>query len=133
MTRFILGPDAAMWLAERAAAVSPRHRLLAPTLIRSQVLALLYAEVRRGALTRKEAESRLVYLRELRMRLLGDRAMQQVAWRIADRLGWADTFVAEYLALTQLQGDALVTSDAELKRAAQGIVAFALVEELLVQ
>ncbi len=131
MTRFVLGPDAAMALAARNAEIPPRHRLLAPTLLRSQVLAHLYAEVRTGALTRKEADMRLATLRKLRIRLLGDRSLQQVAWRLAEQLGWGDTFAAEYLALTQLQADALVTADAELMRSAANVVAFASVQDVL--
>ncbi len=131
MTRFVLGPDAALALAGRDAGIPARHRLLAPTLLRSQVLARLYADVRAGALTRKEADVRLATLRRLRIRLLGDRALQQVAWRLAAQLGWGDTFVAEYLALTRLQGDALVTADVDLRRAAAGVVAFASVEDVL--
>lgn len=37
--------------------------------------------------------------------------------------GWADTFDAEYIALTQLHGTALVAGDDALRRAADGIVA----------
>jgi predicted nucleic acid-binding protein len=131
MTRFVLGPDAALTLAARRAEIPSRHRVLAPTLLRSQVLAHLYARVREGALARNEADAQLAHLRRLKIRLLGDRALQQVAWRLAGQLGWADTFVAEYLALTRLQGDALVTEDAELMRAARGVVAFASVRDVL--
>jgi predicted nucleic acid-binding protein len=131
MTRYVLGPDAALELAARRAVIPQRHRLLAPTLLRSQVLAHLYGQVRQGELTRKEADARLDYLRKLRIRLLGDRALQQVAWRLAGQLGWSDTFVAEYLALTQLQADALVTSDPELATAAGKLVAFATIQDLL--
>jgi predicted nucleic acid-binding protein len=131
MTRFVLGVDAALALAERRAVVPARHQLLAPTLLRSQVLAHLYAQARRGALARKEADARLAHLRKLRMRLLGDRALQQVAWRLAEQLGWSDTFVAEYLALTQLQADFLVTDDAGLAAAAGQVVAVASLRELL--
>jgi hypothetical protein len=37
--------------------------------------------------------------------------LQSVAWKIADQIGWPDTFDAEYVALTQLQADALITLD----------------------
>jgi predicted nucleic acid-binding protein len=131
MTRFVLGPDTALQLAARQAVIPSHHRLLAPTLLRSQVLAHLYGQVRLGELSRQEAEARLDYLRKLKIRLLGDRALQHVAWRLAGQLGWSDTFVAEYLALTQLQADALVTGDAELARAAGHLVAFATIEALL--
>ena len=42
---------------------------------------------------------RLDFLRGLRIRLLGDRVLQRVAWKVAEELGWHDTFVAEYVAL----------------------------------
>jgi len=37
------------------------------------------------------------------------------AWRIADRLGWAKTYDAEYLALARLLNCRLLTTDAKLK------------------
>lgn len=131
MTRFVIGPDVALALAERNAAVPAQHRLLAPTLLRSQVLAQLYGEVRLGRLSRKDADRRLDTLRSLRIRLLGDRVLQQTAWRIAEQLGWSDTFVAEYLALTRLQADALVVRDPALARIAGGVVPVATLEDLL--
>ena len=130
MTRYVIGPDVALLLAERRAKIPAQHRLLAPTLLRSQVLAQLFADVMRGALPRTEADHRLDYLRGLRIRLLGDRALQQVAWKFAAELGWTDTFVAEYLALTKLQADALVTRDSELGRIASRVVAVASMEDL---
>ncbi len=42
------------------------------------------------------------------------------AWRIADRLGWAKTYGAEYLALARLLRCRLLTTDAKLKAAGQG-------------
>lgn len=131
VTRFVVGLDAALALAELDAAVPARHRLLAPTLLRSQVLAQLYGEVRSGRLTRQDAERRQGYLRRLPIRLLGDRVLQQTAWKIAEELGWRDTFVAEYLALTRLQADALVVRDSELAKIARSVVAVARFEDLL--
>lgn len=65
------------------------------------------------------------------MRLLGDRVLQQVAWKVAEQLGWDDTLTAEYVALTRLQADALVTRDAALARAVGDVVATAPLEALL--
>ncbi len=59
------------------------------------------------------------------IRLLGDGVLRRRAWDIAERLGWASTFEAEYLALTQLQADAFVTLDADLARRAEGVVTVA--------
>lgn len=131
MTRYVIGPDVALALAERQATVPPQHRLLAPTLLRSQVLAQLYRDVQRGLLTAREAGGRLDYLRGLQLRLLGDRVLQQHAWKIAETLGWPDTFVAEYLALTQLQADALVTRDPELQQVASRVVRVETMDALL--
>lgn len=120
----------ALRLAHDEAVIPGEHQLLAPALLRSQLLSLLYRSVRRGELTRKDADRRLDYVRALRIRLLGDRVLQNVAWKIADQLGWADTLDAEYLALTRLQADAFITLDADLADAAKGVVAVAPVEVL---
>jgi predicted nucleic acid-binding protein len=56
--------------------------------------------------------------------------MRRNAWKLADRLGWAETYDAEYVALTLLQGDAFVTLDEELARNVRGIVATAPIEAL---
>jgi len=123
MTRYVIGPDVALRLARNDLSIAEgAHRLLAPTLFRSQVLSLLYQAVHRGEMTRQDAERRLDYVRGLRIRLLGDRVLQDVAWKVADKLGWTDTLEAEYVALTQLQADAMITLDADLARAVQGLV-----------
>ena len=131
MTRYVIGADVAIQLARNEAAVDPAHQLLAPTLLRSQVLALLYEAAQRGELTKHEAERHLAYIRGLRLRLLGDRVLQNVAWKIAAQLGWADTFTAEYVALTQLQADAFVTLDPHLADEISDLVTTAPLDALL--
>lgn len=130
MTRYVIGPDVALALAEHRTPVAKGHHLLAPTLLRSQVLAQLYADVHAGRFARAEASRRLDRLRRLRIRLLGDRVLQQTAWALADELGWPDTFVAEYLALTRLQADALVVRDPALREAVCRVVPVAAYEDL---
>jgi predicted nucleic acid-binding protein len=130
MTRYVIGPDVALQLAHDEAVIRDEHQILAPALIRSQLLSLLYQAVQRGELTKKEAERRLSYVRGLRIRLLGDRVLQSVAWQVADQLGWPDTFAAEYVALTQLQADALITLDRQLADAVQDLVTVAPIEAL---
>ena len=133
MTRFVIAPDVALHLARHQSVVPSSHQLLAPTLLRSQVLAILFAEVRQGLLDRKSADRYLDYMRGLRIRLLGDRVLQSVAWKVADELGWHDTFVAEYVALTQLQADAFVTLDAGLARSVKRLVEVASIKDLLAE
>jgi predicted nucleic acid-binding protein len=94
------------------------------------MLSLLYQAVRRGEMTRNDADRLLKYVRGLRIRLLGDRVLQNVAWKIADQLGWPDAFAAEYIALTQLQADAFITLDAELAQAVNELVTTAPMDAL---
>lgn len=66
----------------------------------------------------------------MKIRYLGDVVLRRRAWDLAEKLGRASTFDAEYIALTPLQADALVTLDTELARLAQGIVRAASIKEL---
>ena len=74
MTRYVIGPDVALRLAHDQVVIDSEHRIVAPTLLRSQTLSLLYQQVQHGELTKKDAERRLDYLRGLRIRLLGNGA-----------------------------------------------------------
>ena len=130
MAKYVIGPDVAIRLAHDQVVIGAGDELLAPTLLRSQTLSLLYQEVHRGELTKKEAERRLDHIRGLRIRLLGDRVLQAVAWKVADQLGWPDTFAAEYVALTQLQADALITLDGQLAQAVKKLVTVAPIDAL---
>jgi predicted nucleic acid-binding protein len=130
MAKYVIGPDVAIQLAREEAVVSGEHQLLAPALLRSQLLSLLYQAVRRGEMTKKVADQWLSYIRGLRIRLLGDRVLQNVAWNVADRLGWPDTLDAEYIALTQLHADALITLDRQLARAVRELVTVAPIDAL---
>jgi predicted nucleic acid-binding protein len=56
--------------------------------------------------------------------------LQRTAWRVAEQLGSETTFDAEYVALTQLQADAFVTSDNDLARAVSGVVKTATIDAL---
>jgi predicted nucleic acid-binding protein len=130
MTRFVIDAGAAIQLAADEREIAEEHELLAPTLLRSQALSLLHAAVSRGELTKEVAESRLDRISAMRIRLLGDRVLRAKAWKVADRLGWSDTFDAEYIALTLLQADALITLDADLAESVAGIVQTASIEEV---
>lgn len=130
MTKYVIGPDVAIRLAHDQAVIGDGNQILAPTLLRSQMLSLLYRAVRCGEMTEKDAERRLNYVRGLRIRLLGDRVLQNVAWKIADQAMWSDTYDAEYVALTQLQADAFITLDPQLAHAVKDLVTIAPIEAL---
>jgi predicted nucleic acid-binding protein len=126
----VIAPEVALHLARNDVRVRGGVQLVGPTLLRSQVLSLLYQAARRGELTQEHAQRHLDYVRGLRIRLLGDRVLQTVAWKVADQLGWPDTFDAEYIALTQLQADALITLNPALADAAKGLVTLAALDAL---
>src|SRR5262245_18382520 len=130
MTRYVIGPDVAIRLAHDEAVIRGEDQILAPAIIHSPLLSLLYQAVRRGEMTRKEAERQLNYVRGLRIRLLGDPVLQNVTWKVAGLLGWPDTFDAEYVALTQLHADALITLDRQLAHAVKDLVTVAPIKAL---
>jgi predicted nucleic acid-binding protein len=130
MTRFVVDTSAVLHLTSEGIEVSGDHELLAPTLLRSQTLSALHEAVSRGELSEVVARDRLERIWRIPIRLLGDAVLRRRAWDVAERMGWADTYAAEYVALTQLQADAFVTMDAALARSVQGIVATAPIDAL---
>jgi predicted nucleic acid-binding protein len=130
MTRFVVDASAVLHLACAGGEISRAHDLLAPTLLRSQTLSALHEAVQRGEIPAGVARDRLTRIGRMPIRLLGDAVLRRRAWDLADRLGWASTYNAEYVALTQLQADAFITLDAELARSVEGIVAIASIDAL---
>src|SRR3954454_17689215 len=122
MTRFVVDRDTLLRIAAGEVQVAAGHQLVAPTLVRSQALAALYERARRGEITAGEGIERVTRINSLKVRFLGDKVLQRTAWKVADELGWDTTYDAEFVALTQLQADLLVTSDSELARAISGLV-----------
>jgi predicted nucleic acid-binding protein len=130
MTRFVVDVSAVLHLASEELEVSSNHELLAPTLLRSQTLSALHEAVHRGELPEDVARDRLERIWRMPIRLLGDAVLRRRAWEVAERMGWADTYTAEYVALTQLQADQFLTLDTELARSVEGVVATASIDAL---
>jgi predicted nucleic acid-binding protein len=122
MTTFVIDARVAINLATGGAFIPPQHSLTAPTLLRSQALAVVYESVHRGEIDEPAGRKILDGIRGLRIRFLGDRSLEDHAWRLAAKLNWPDIHQVEYIALTQLQADALVTLDDELAAAARAFV-----------
>ena len=119
MTRFVVACDVVLRLASEevewllSMSCSPRRSFV------SQALSALHEAVHRGEISRQEAAERLARVNAMPIRLLGDAVLRRQAWKFADELGWADTYDAEYVALTKLQADAFVTLDPKLARASR--------------
>ena len=130
MTRFVVDAGAVVQLASEELEVAAAHELLAPTLLRSQTLSALHEAVLRGELSADVGRDRLDRVSRMPIRLLGDAVLRRRAWDVASQLGWATTYRAEYVALTLLQAEALVTLDRELARSVKGVIKVASLEDL---
>lgn len=131
MARYVIDAPTLVHLADAGLHVDPGHQLVAPNSIRSEALELLLREVRAGKRTEAAALRTHERMTEIRMRLLGDRVSRRTAWRVARQHGWDTLRDAEYLAVTQLQADALVTVDPGLAAAARAVVPVAAIDDLL--
>jgi predicted nucleic acid-binding protein len=130
MGRYVIDAATLLHLVSEGTPVNAEHQLVAPNLIRSQALSLLLERVRRGELSEEVALQLHERLTELKMRLLGDRVSRRTAWKIARERGWESIYDAEYLAVTKLQADALVTVDPTMAAKAEDVVPVARLDAL---
>ena len=130
MTRFVVDCATLLRIAAGEIDVAAEHQLVAPTLVRSQGPSALYEAARCGEISASDGIERVTRINSLKVRFLGDKVLQRQAWKVADQLGWETTYDAEYVALTKLQADVFVTSDADLARAVSGLVETATIDAL---
>jgi predicted nucleic acid-binding protein len=130
MARYVIDAPTLLHLVDGDLHIDPGHQLVAPNTIRSDALQLLLRDVRRGERTDRAALDIHERMTELKMRLLGDRVSRGVAWRIARQHDWDTLRDAEYLAITRLQADAVVTVDPALAAKAANVVPVAPLQAL---
>lgn len=92
--------------------------LVAPPLLWSEVRSTLHVAVWRGVLRDEDARTAHAALDSGPVRERRHRRLGRVAWDIADELGWAKTYDAEYLALASLLAVPIITLDRRVARAA---------------
>jgi predicted nucleic acid-binding protein len=131
MARYVIDAPTLLHLVDTGLHVDPGHRLVAPNSIRSEALELLLRDVRAGKRTEAAALKAHERMTEIKLRLLGDRVSRRTAWQVARQHDWDTLRDAEYLAVTRLQADALVTVDPRLAVTARGTVAVAALDDLL--
>jgi predicted nucleic acid-binding protein len=131
MARYVIDAPTLLHVLDHDLRLDPSHQLVAPSRIRSEALELMLRDVRQGSRTDKAARATHTQVTETKMRVLGDRASRGTARSIARDRDWETLRDAEYLAVTQLQADALVTVDPDLAAKAEGVVPLAPLEALL--
>jgi predicted nucleic acid-binding protein len=95
-----------------------RDELIAPRLMWSEARSVLHELLWRAEIVAEDAEAARTALERAPVRPRDDRRLGREAWRVADELGTAKTYDAEYVALALLNGCRLVTLDGRLRRAA---------------
>lgn len=130
MPKYVIDASVVVHLLSEGLEPSTDNQILAPTLIRSEVLEALYKAVHRDELPEIVGLDRMARFSTMKIRYLGDKVLRRRAWSIAQQLGWESTSQAEYVALTQLQADAFITLDEDLASKVAGIVESAALEDL---
>lgn len=131
MARYVIDAPTLLHLVDAGLHVDPGHQLVAPNSIRSEALELLLRDVRAGKRTEAAALKAHEQMTEIKMRLLGDRVSRCTAWHIARQHDWDTLADAEYIAVTRLQADSLVTVDPRLAERALDTVTIAAIDDLL--
>ena len=100
------------------------YELVAPSLLWSETLSALREASWRRALSEDLARAAVDRLGSLGVYQADDPDLPSRAYRIAEQLGWAKTYDAEYVALAQILEAPIFTRDARLVRGAQRLVEF---------
>lgn len=118
-------------LSAEGFALLPDRDLVAPALLWSETLSALRGLVWRNEIIAADANAARKALEQCPVRRIDDGRLVAETWRIAEDLGWAKTYDAEYVALARLLGCRLVTLDARLRRGADRLGLVVSVGELL--
>lgn len=87
------------------------HDLVAPQLMLVEASSVLHEMAWREEITKARAKTMLERLLKAPVTIRRPTSMIETAWRVADELGWAKVYDAQYVALAQLLGCRLVTVD----------------------
>lgn len=94
------------------------EELVAPAFMWSEARSGLHEAVWRGEVPAQAGRELLGRLERVPVEARAHPQLGEESWRVADELGWAKTYDAEYIALAKLLGCRLVTLDRRLRRGA---------------
>jgi predicted nucleic acid-binding protein len=90
--------------------------LVAPQLMLIEASSVLHEMAWREEITKARAKTMLARLSKAPVEILMPAGLLESAWRIADELGWAKTYDAQYVALAKMLDCRLVSIDERLLR-----------------
>jgi predicted nucleic acid-binding protein len=106
------------------------HELVAPPLLASEVTSALSEMAYRSEVPARDARGALEVLGSLDIRYERPSGLSVRAWDLAQSLGWAKTYDAEYVALAQILDAPLATIDERLRRAVKELIRVPAIAEL---
>jgi predicted nucleic acid-binding protein len=96
--------------------------LVAPPLLWSEATSALHESMWRGDISSELGNGAIARLADAPIERRASRRLYREAWSVAERLGWAKTYDAEFVALALLSRCPLLTIDERLKRGAARLV-----------
>lgn len=119
--RLVVDASIALHLVTAAAPLGALagHDLAAPGLLWSEVLSALRERTYRGHLAPANARAALGRMEALRIARHDNPELRRRSLDVAEALGWAKTYDAEYVALAELLDGVLLTVDGRLRRGAE--------------
>ncbi|HEY4809473.1 MAG TPA: type II toxin-antitoxin system VapC family toxin [Solirubrobacteraceae bacterium] len=92
------------------------HELVAPQLMLVEASSVLHEMAWRKEISSERSKTMLDRLLKAPVQIRTPDGLIQAAWRVADDLGWAKTYDAQYVALAQMLACKLVSVDERLLR-----------------
>jgi predicted nucleic acid-binding protein len=92
------------------------HEMVAPQLMILEASSVFHEMSWREAISKERAKQMLARLLKADIEIRAPKGLTEAAWGVADELGWAKTYDAQYVALTRMLDCKLVSIDERLLR-----------------